>query len=149
MNLDKQTFEIFNKYRSAEDKSHDLFSSWVKTIVAVSAGLVSVLVSLRQTKSDTPLQHVLFSLTIIGLTLGILSGVILLRRQIALTDKQRNFYRKKLGEKLLYNNFPETLEFLSVGKLYKIAMYVFYLSLTISLLALTVYAVLKDSLTVD
>jgi uncharacterized membrane protein len=64
MNLDKQTQEIFDKYKSVEDKSHDLFSSWVKTIVAVSAGLVSVLVSLRQTTSDTKLQHVLFSITI-------------------------------------------------------------------------------------
>ncbi len=45
MNLDRQTQEIFDKYKSVEDKSHDLFSNWVKTIVAVSAGLVSVLIS--------------------------------------------------------------------------------------------------------
>lgn len=148
MNLDKQTQEIFDKYKSVEDKSHDLFSNWVKTIVAVSAGLVSVLVSLRQTTSETKLQHILFSITIIGLTLGILSGAILLHRQIALTDKLRKFYWEQLEHKLFYNKNPDQIGFLEVGIIYKISIYVFYLSLTISLLALTIYAVIKDSLSV-
>lgn len=137
--------DTYEKYKELENKSHDLFSNWIRTIIAISAGLVSVLVSLRQNKSDTQLEHILFSTTIIGLTLGILSGAILLHRQIALTDKHRKWYWERLADKLFDSNQTDVVEILKVSIIYKMAKYIFYLSLTISLLALMVYAVLKDS----
>ena len=147
MNIDNDTRVAFDKYKQTADKWHDLYSAWVRGIIVVSAGLVSVLVSLRQNKSDTEIEHVLFSATIISLTLCILTGVIVLHRQVELTGKERKFYFQALKDKMFHGDKSVKADYLEVSKLYEIVEYVFYASATISLLALTSYAVLKDSLT--
>jgi hypothetical protein len=148
MNTEKDTQDTFDRYRQAADKWHDLYTGWVKGIIVISAGLVSVLVSLRQNKSETQLEHILFSMTIISLTLGILTGVILLHRQIKLTGMVREWYFGIFADKLLYGEKQLKADFLEAGILYTICEYAFYAFSIISLLSLTSYAILKDSVTV-
>lgn len=145
MDIDKDTKEAYEKYTELAYKWHDLFANWIKTIVAISAGLISVLVSLKQTNSETTSELLLFSTSIIGLTIGILSGVILLHRHIELIEKSREWHYNQLLKRLSETSIKGEVDILKVGAIYKICEYVFYSSLTMSLLALTTYAILKDS----
>ena len=144
MNTNQNVKETYNKYSELNDKWHDQFTNWVKNIVITATGLLSVLVSLRQHKSDTIIEHILFSITIIGLTLGILSGVILLHRQINLIGKLRKWTHERLAELMFDNDNTTKVDFLKPDKIYKISEYFFYVALTTAILALTIYAVMKD-----
>jgi hypothetical protein len=144
MNTNQHVKETYNKYSELSDKWHDQFSNWVKIIVITATGLLSVLVSLRQHKSDTIVEHILFSITIIALTLDILSGVILLHRQINLIGKLRKWTRERLVELMFDNDNTTKADFLKPDKIYKFSEYIFYVALTTAILALTIYAVIKD-----
>ena len=144
MNTNQHVKETYNKYSELNDKWHDQFSNWVKTIVVTATGLLSILVSLRQDKSDNIIEHILFSVTIIGLTLGILSGVILLHRQISLIGKFRRWTHERLAELMFDNDNRTKFEMIVPNTIYKVSEYVFYGALTTAILALTIYAVIKD-----
>lgn len=144
MNTNQNVKDTYNKYSELNDKWHDQFSNWVKTIVVTATGLLSILISLRQHKSDTITEHVLFSITIIGLTFGILSGVVLLHRQINLIGKLRKWTHERLGELMFDNDNRIKFEMIMPDKIYKVSEYFFYSALTIAILALTIYAVIKD-----
>lgn len=144
MNIDERTKELFDKYTNLGYEWHDKYSNWVKNIVTICVGMLSVIVSLRQNKSDTQIEHILFTITIIGLTLGILSGVILLHRHIDLIDKHRKWTHQILGERMFDNDKTIKVEFLSPNKIYKISEYIFYVTLIVAILALALFAVIKD-----
>jgi hypothetical protein len=144
MNTNQHVKKTYNKYSDLNDKWHDQFSNWVKTIVITATGLLSVLVSLRQHKSDTIVEHILFSITIIGLTLGILSGVILLHRQINLIGKLRKWTHERLAELMFDNDNKTKVDVLMPDKIYKFSECIFYVALITAILALTIFAVIKD-----
>jgi hypothetical protein len=144
MNTNQHVKETYNKYSELNEKWHDQFSNWVKTIVVTTTGLLSILISLKQHKSDNIVEHILFSVTIIGLTLGILSGVILLHRQINLIGKLRKWTHERLAELMFDNDNKIKVDFLKPDKIYKFSEYIFYVALITAILALTIYAVIKD-----
>lgn len=137
----KKTFEVLSEL---DNKRSELFNVWVKTIVAISAGLVSVLVTLKHQKSDNIYEHILFSISIISLSISILSGIILLHRNIHMIDKLRFWTVERLSEQIFDNDYSIKSEVLRPNIAYRISESVFYVALTLAILSLTVYAILKD-----
>lgn len=145
MNMDKETIELVEKYTKMGYEWHEKYSSWVKNIVTISVGMISVLTSFKQNTSETKIEHILFSITIIGLALGILSGVLLLHRHVHILDKHRKWTHQILGERMFDNDKTIKVEFLSPNKIYKVSENVFYATMIVAILALSAFAVIKDA----
>jgi amino acid transporter len=71
---------------------------WLRNIVAMATGLVSVIVSLRSGKSSTVLEHYLFVSTVSLLALGILLGSIALYAEVHLWTRIQKEYGRLLKQ---------------------------------------------------
>ena len=73
-NFKKQVIELVN----AKDRESEKYFSWLRFLIGLTATLLGIIVSLRDTNDQTYYQHMLFATTILSMTLSIIFGSILL-----------------------------------------------------------------------
>ena len=123
------------------EKERDLMQNdWLKNIITIASGFLAIIVSLKSEKSETDLQSILFIITILSISIGILSGLLVLFGDIVFL----NLIVKKKKEQISKLVSADSLEidFVEVPKIYKYIGYMCYFSLIVSLFSLTYYAVL-------
>ena len=86
-----------------ESKKSELHSNWIKNIITLLVGLLSILVAFKSDKPETELIHLLFSLTLILLGLSVLSGVVYLYNAIDVLNRKEKFHWESLSKRLRGN----------------------------------------------
>ena len=140
---EKQILENAKKLGEIHEKRNQAFNSWLKNIITIAAGLIAVLVSLKTGKSPSLLAHYLFVSTIGLLSLGILSGSLVLYNEVHLLSKAREL-QLDYTQKLLNDSSVDLLEWISNAWYYVPSKWISLLSFSISLVTLTWYAFLID-----
>ena len=139
-NFKKQVIELVN----AKDREIEKYFSWLRFQIGLSATLLGILVSLRNTNDQTYCQHIAFATTILSMTLSIIFGSILLFVEVRLLRdeiKQQEILLTKLA-----NNKHELIEIVVINhpwyfKLVKLITLSFFY---ISLISLTTYALISE-----
>ena len=136
--------ELIKKHSAAREKAADMYTQWIRGIITLAAGMVSILVSLKQEKSETYQLHILFIFTIALLALCILFGAVVLYFFFFFLEKKRDIHWKHIYERLYEN--PTGLLFSETEAIpfYKTYKFLFYSSLVLSLLSLVLYASYSD-----
>ena len=139
-NFKKQVLELVN----AKDRESDKYFSWLRFLIGLTATLLGIIVSLRNTNDQTYCQHIVFATTIISMTFSIIFGSILLFVEVRLLRdeiKQREIWLTKLA-----NNEQELIEIEVINhpwyfKLVKLTTISFFY---ISLISLSTYALISE-----
>lgn len=136
----KQVIEFIN----AKDRESEKYYSWLKYLIGLTATLLGILVSLRNTNDQTYCQHIAFSTTILSMTASIIFGSILLFVEVKLLReeiKQRGKWLTKLG-----NNEHEFIEIevLNHPWYFKTVQLITISFFYISLISLTIYALISE-----
>ena len=138
---------LFNRmelYRDTLNEKQDKFYSFLKYIITISAGLIAVMVSLKQGTSPTLLVHYLFVGTIGLLTLGILFGAIVLYEEIVLLEKSRKAVWENIQLMLQTNNDEDLIEHIQTSIFYRISRFLSFSCFILGLLSLVTYAIMID-----
>ena len=138
--FNKQVIEFIN----AKDRESEKYFSWLKYLIGLTATLLGILVSLRNTNDQTNYQHIAFSTTILSMTASIIFGSILLFVEVKLLReeiKQRGKWLTKLG-----NNEHELIEIevLNHPWYFKSVQLITISFFYISLISLTIYALISE-----
>ena len=142
--MDQTEKHYYENLEELSKKANDAYFVWLRHILTMASGLVAILIALHKESSSSCAEHWAFSVTIGLLALGILCGSIALytevqsHRSLGLAVlKQLRGYRA--GEKQapgVVSNLP---------KVFGVAQYACYVSLSLALVSLVVYAVIIDS----
>lgn len=133
--------EHFQELKEIEKQRNKSYYDWIKGLVVVATGLLSVIVSLKTKQSSTIFQSILFVIIVSTLVLGILFGAGVIYSEVLLL---RNYYRKKLEHiySIIYENGNRTkFEIIKKPKIFYFFSYCCYVCLLISFISLIIYSV--------
>ena len=125
------------------DKRDEVNFAFIKQILLMASGLLGILVSLHKTTASTDNTRISFALALLLLSLGILLLSIALFAQVA--DGRTKFLRWKEELQLRLSNDtyqPKTMLSGNPPKIYGLCEIIGYSSLLLSIICLTIYAVL-------
>lgn len=126
-----------------ESKKSELHSNWIKNIITLLVGLLSILVAFKSDKPETKLIHLLFSLTLILLGLSVLSGIVYLYNAIDVLNRKEKFHWESLSKRLRGNQ-----EILNVSikdkRIFVFFSWLFYMSSVASVICLICYGILRN-----
>jgi hypothetical protein len=125
------------------NQSADKQASFFQSLLIAAVSLLAILIALHAGQSDSLLLRLLFALALLTLVLGILSVVIVLHDFAMLKERNRQEFRK---EALAAMEVERKLKAAVSVQRRKIALRcekIAYISLLLSLLFLTVYAVVS------
>jgi hypothetical protein len=126
-----------------ESKKSELHSNWIKNIITLLVGLLSILVAFKSDKPETELIHLLFSLTLILLGLSVLSGVVYLYNAIDVLNRKEKFHWESLSKRLRGNQ--EILETsIKNKKIFVFFSWLFYISSVTSVICLICYGIIRN-----
>ena len=126
-----------------ESKKSELHSNWIKNIITLLVGLLSILVAFKSDKPETELIHLLFSLTLILLGLSMLSGVVYLYNAIDVLNRKEKFHWESLSKRLRGNQ--EILETsIKNKKIFVFFSWLFYISSVTSVICLICYGIIRN-----
>ena len=126
-----------------ESKKSELHSNWIKNIITLLVGLLSILVAFKSDKPETELTHLLFSLTLILLGLSVLSGVVYLYNAIDVLNRKEKFHWESLSKRLRGNQ--EILETsIKNKKIFVFFSWLFYISSVTSVICLICYGIIRN-----
>jgi hypothetical protein len=136
----RQNIPIIEDIQNKKDES---LSNWIKNIITLLVGLLSILVAFKSEKPETEFIHLLFSLTLILLGLSVLSGVVFLYSVIDRLKRKEIFHSESLSKRLLGNQ-----EILNVSindrKIFVFFSWLFYISSVTSVISLVCYGIIKN-----
>jgi hypothetical protein len=108
---------------------------WTKTVIVSLSTIFGLLVSFKTGKSETFLEHCIFSISVLLFGLSILSGIVYLY-----TDTSQHH---KLGTQILQQ--PQVPQIsVKPDVFFFLKRYLFFLSSFLALTSLIVYMILKD-----
>ena len=144
--IDDRTLEIYNLYlttiESIVNKKSEMLISWIKNIITLLVGLISVLVAFKSDKQEPEFIHLLFSLTLILLGISVLSGVVSLYNEIDRLSWHLSFQQESLKIKL--SGDDQIHYFCSKDKnIFVFFSLLFYITSLASLISLICYGILK------
>lgn len=114
---------------------------WLKQLLLLATGSLSVLVSLRAGTTNTHTAHVFLSVALAALGLGILFGAISLHGEVRLSHETLEQTKKELIRQ--FEN-PETLAepaFCKLPAVYTVAETLCYTALVVAVISLVIYAI--------
>ena len=126
-----------------ETKKSELQSNWIKNIITLLVGLISILVAFKSDKTETEFIHLLFSQTLILLGLSVLSGVVFLYSSIDVLTRNEKFHWESLSKRLRGNQEILTAS-IKDRKIFVIFSWLFYISSVTSLISLICYGIMKS-----
>jgi hypothetical protein len=144
---EERIIEILNKnipiIENIENRKTELQTNWIKNIITLLVGLLSILVAFKSEKPETEFIHLLFSLTLILLGLSVLSGIVFLYHPIDVLIQKEKFHLESLSKRLRGN--MEILDFsVKERKTLKFFSWLFYISSVTSVISLICYGILRN-----
>lgn len=133
-----------NNLSETLDKGSDKNYEWVKTILYMASGLISIIISLHSAKSTNINIHLLYSMTISLIGLDILSGSIYLYADTYVYQKLYRMQRALIAKSLRDDLPIDKIVSATPNKFFVLMKYVFCASLLCSIPCLIVYAVAID-----
>nr|WP_315156385.1 hypothetical protein [uncultured Flavobacterium sp.] len=125
------------------DKKSELLSSWIKNIITLLVGLLSVLVAFKSNETETEFIHLLFSQTLILLGLSVISGVVFLYSEIEKLNRHESFHWESLRKRLGGNEEILTV-LIKDKKIFVFFSWLFYISSVTSVISLIWYGIMKN-----
>lgn len=128
---------------SISDQKAELKTNWIKNIITLLVGLLSILVAFKSDKQETCFSHLLFSLTLILLGISVLSGVVYLYSAIDILARKERFHWESVSKRLKGN-----VEILNISvndkRIFVFFSWLFYISSVTSVISLICYGILKN-----
>ena len=139
--------EIINHHlpeiKSISSKKLEIQSNWIKNIITLLVGLISILVAFKSDKPETEFIHLLFSQTLILLGLSVLSGIVYLYSSIDVLARNEKFQLESLGKRLRGNQ-EILISSIKDRKIFVFFSWLFYISSVSSLISLIWYGIMKN-----
>jgi len=135
----KASLEQLTELAAKRDEVHFAF---IKQILLMASSLFGILVALHKTTSTDKYTHISFALALGLLSIGILFLSISLFAQVAV---HKNLFVQKKEDiqlQLKDDTYPPKIIWTQPSKVYKLTETIGYTSLLLSVICLTVYAVL-------
>lgn len=144
---EERIIEILNEnipiIENIENRKTELQTNWIKNIITLLVGLLSILVAFKSDKPETEFIHLLFSLTLILLGLSVLSGIVFLYHPIDVLIQKEKFHWESLSKRLRGN--MEILDFsVKERKTLKFFSWLFYISSVTSVISLICYGIMRN-----
>lgn len=129
--------ETLNDYRNKRSANKE---GWIKHILTLLTGLLSVLVAFNSNDEFTNSSHLLFSCTLVSLGLCIFSGVVYLHHTIDLLNQKIKFHEVGLSKRMT-GDLSLISDVIKTKLIYQVFRYLFYLSSFASLVFLILYGI--------
>lgn len=129
---------------SVQQKRKDKFFIWLRHILLMASGLLSVLIGLHQNKSQNDYERIIFAITISTLAFGILTGSILLFSEVDTLIRLQKAYAKQLIRQRDEGIQVDKLVSVPNGKFFSFLEKICYSSFIISIVSLVFYAIQLD-----
>ncbi|MBL7893826.1 MAG: hypothetical protein JNK50_00940 [Bacteroidia bacterium] len=117
---------------------------WLRNILLTASGLIGILISLHNTKSNSALQHYFYSFSIGFIGLGILCCSIALYGEVHILNKLKNKLSGNLNEEIKTGVNPNSITGIKRDKKYDYCENICYYSFSFGIISLTIYAILID-----
>ena len=131
----------FEQLSTLAEKRDEKVFGFIKQVLLMASSLLGILVSLHKTSSEIRFSRLSFSLAVGLLALGILLLIIVLSAEVA---KHRSMFLKwkaEVSAQLSDENYKPKMIFGNPPKIYRLCETVGYISLSLSIISLAVYAV--------
>jgi hypothetical protein len=133
----------FDNVKELMAKSHEARESFLQNLLTIATGMLTILAAFHTSKSGSSFAQIIFSTTVILLSVGIISGAINLyfkvRASKFLFAKVKEDYVKGLRDA---NHQSEAIVY-EPPQLFYLCETVCYVSLLLSVIALTIYVLVK------
>lgn len=136
-----------NEIKEIEDKRHEKFYSWIKTLITLSVGLFGILISFKSTIPLPIVRSILFAVSISSLGLGILFGLIVLFSEVHFLDRLKSSHVKCIIKELdgiITDLNIDTIPELMFYRVSKVLCVFFYIVSLFSLISYSIYDLLKN-----
>lgn len=126
-----------------QNRKDESLSNWIKNIITLLVGLLSVLVAFKSDEPESEFIHLLFSQTLILLGISVLSGIVFLYSAIDRLSRKEIFHVESLSKRIRGNR-----EFLNVSikdkRIFVFFSWLFYISSVSSVISLIWYGIIKN-----
>lgn len=144
--LDKETVDYLqkniDKVESLERDKSESFTIWLRHILTILVGLLTILVAFNKNKIDDCLTFYLFSSILISIAISVIAGVIFLFHQIS-NLKQTIVFQREALNKRLSGDFKSILsDNIKKKIIYKLCEYIFYTFSLLTIILLVIYGIL-------
>jgi hypothetical protein len=132
----------FEQLSTLAEKRDEKVFGFIKQVLLMASSLLGILVSLHKTSSEIRFSRLSFSFSVGLLALGILLLIIALSAEVA---KHRSMFLKRKAEvstQLSDESYRPKMIFGNPSKIYRFCETFGYISLSLSIISLAVYAVL-------
>jgi len=146
--MDKELVEYFQKNTDKIDKlekdESDSFVSWIKHIITIQVGLLTLLVAFKGSKSNDCINHLLYSCILTVIAIGVFTGIVLLYHQVDEYKNEIKFQRKSLSQRLNGDINSILSKDIQTKKIFAICKYIFYISGLLTIILLVIYGIRID-----
>jgi dolichyl-phosphate-mannose--protein O-mannosyl transferase len=146
--MDKETVDYIQKnidiLNSLEKGKSESFMKWIRHIITILIGLLTVLIAFKSTKSINYFHHILFSTILSLIGTAIISGTIFLFHEIDEFKQELKFQKESLSKRLKGDFTSIFHREIKRKQIYKVCEFIFYGSSILSVLTLIVYGIILD-----
>jgi hypothetical protein len=128
---------------SIEKDKSEKFTQWIKHIITILVGLLTILVALKNDKTGNGLNDILFSTILSLLGTAIISGIIFLFHQIDEFEQTLKFQRESLDKRFKGDTSSVLIQSIVKKRVFKVAEFIFYISSVLTIILLVVYGIIK------
>lgn len=144
--LDKSSVDYLqkniDKVDSLEKEKSESFTTWIRHIITILIGLLTVLVAFSKNNIADSVTLYLFSGILISIAVSVITGIIFLFHQIS-DLKQTLIFQKEALNRRLSGDFNTILSGnIETKKIYKICEYIFYTFSILTVVLLVIYGIL-------
>ena len=129
-----------NDIKNIMEKRNEKYFSWLRNLITISVGLLGILISFKTGKIDDFLSALFFIITISGIALGILFGVIVLHGEVHLLDKIRLKHEEAL-QNIVVGKPPIIYAVVSRHSVYVVSEKICYFSFITSIISIIIYSI--------
>ena len=136
----RKNIPIIEDIQNRKDES---LSNWIKNIITLLVGLLSILITFKSDKPETDFIHLLFSQTLILLGISVLSGIVFLYSAIDRLSRKEIFHTESLIKRL--RGIEENLHLpIKDKRIFVFFSWLFYISSVTSVISLIWYGIMKN-----
>lgn len=126
-----------------KEKENDKFFAWFRNIIGMAIALLGILVSFRSSEQMAYIPHLIFSISISLITLGIISGVIILFVEIRWLRNELEIKVKWINRLILGSKDKFEIENIPTPWYFKLLKSICYLSFILSLISLSIFTFMR------
>ena len=136
--------EYLPKFEVLEDKINNYYSQWIRHIITLMTGLLTVMVAFKSDTVETEFNHLLFSLTLISLGLSVSAGILLLYTEVDIQKQLLKFEKESLQSRKNGDTTYVHTKMIETKKVFVVSEYLFYIFSALSLILLITYGIFKN-----